>query len=96
MTSTNQPPDWAEQEAEKLPCSQMNVTCLLGKPHHGNWCPAAYRSVFAAALREAEARGYRRGVEEAARVAYENYSAYSVCEAIRALLPAETEGKEQQ
>lgn len=72
---TNQPPDWADKiAADELSCigyytNTSGMRCKdLDAPakDHDRHCFGRKREIFANALREADQRGYRRGVEEAA------------------------------
>lgn len=53
MTSTNQPPDWADEQVDK-----MGWICSCTAD------PCPRRQAAAAALRAADQRGYRRGMQE--------------------------------
>ena len=84
-----------EMAAEKLPCNDPSND----QEHHYEDCPAHHREPVAAALREAEQRGYRRGMEEATKLVNGRRSEgdtdlRSIVAGLRALLPAETEASE--
>lgn len=89
-------PDWAMRQAkETVPCR-----CATYSAYHAKNCAGNYRAGVAQSLREAEQRGYRRGVEAAEAVAAEHACTDTVegrtggliVEGIRALVPKETNG----